>query len=145
MKFVDWLVLNDGVREHVPLDAIDASEEAAVIDRVLIPLTESELGHPHGRSGPYTATGEISGKFALIRLLDEGAPIADVGVCLHSRAAPGLWRRLLSTGIDAEDLRMPEQPPWCAVVCHASELALPAWFDAWTKTLAAALARREGW
>lgn len=144
-QHLHWIVLNDRSSARVAGDDVDPAEEAAVIDRVLIPLTNSELAHVRGRSGAYTATGEVSGKYALVRLLDEDAPIADIGICLHNRAAGGLWRRLLSTGIDADGLDRPPQTPWCAVVCYAPESALPPWFDSWTKTLGMALVRREGW
>lgn len=150
MKYLHWLVLNDGLAERVTEDDVDASEEAAVIDRVLIPLTLSEVGHPMGRQSPYTVIGEVSGKYALLRLLDEQASVADIAVCLHSRAAPGLWRRLWPQGPRDEGMvvgygDMPGAVPWCAVRCHAPEDALPPWFDAWTKTLGVALMRRSGW
>lgn len=150
MKCIHWLVLNDGVAERITEDDVDPAEEAAVIDRVLIPMTECEVGMPRGKNGPYTTVGEISGKYALVRLLDEGAPLADVAVCLHSRAAPGLWRRLWADGPADENVAanyadMPPAAPWCVVRCHAPEEVLPAWFDHWTQALAMAIVRREGW
>lgn len=148
MKHLHWIVLNDGVSERVTEDDVDAVEEAKVIDSVLIPMTDSQPGSVGGRNSPYWTQGEISGKYALIRLNDEQAPVADVGVCLHSRAAKGLWNRLLM--IDGDDIvarhgDMPPQAPWCAIRCYAPEVVLPRWFDSWTKTLGMALVRREGW
>lgn len=145
-----WIVLNDGAAEHVTPDMIDAAEEAAVISNTLIPLTESEVGTPRGRQSTHTVVGEVSGKYALIRMLDEGVTVADVAVCLHSRAAPGLWRRMWPHGPDdtsmaAWHLNMPANAPWCVVRCHAPEAALPHWFDRWTQVVAIALMQREGW
>ncbi len=146
MKYVTWVVLNDGVSERVTADDVDAAEEARVIDQALIPLTLGVPGAVGKRAGPYAVTGEISGKRALVRLWDEGAPLADVGVCLHSRAAPGLWAALRAGGGDAlSDVDMPAAAPWCAVRCYAPEFVLPPWFDVWTKTVGMALVRREGW
>lgn len=145
-RYVTWLVLNDGVCEHVHPDAIDPVEEAAVIDRALIPLTLGERGKAGGRSSPYSVDGVISAKRALIRLYDEHAPLADIGICLHQRAAPGLWSDLHADDDgDLADIGRPAGEPWCAVRCYAPEAALPPWFDAWTKTVAMALVRREGW
>ena len=99
-----------------------------------------------GKHSPYTVVGEVSGKYALLSLLDEGAPIADIGVCLHSRAAHGLFARLVAPAADyLPDVEQPREAPWCAVLCYAPEDALPPWFDAWTKTLAVALVGRRGW
>lgn len=150
MTHLHWLVLNDGVAERVDQSDIDPVEEAAIIDRVLIPLTESEVGWPRGKQGPYTVAGEVSGKYGIFRLLDENAPLADIAVCLHNRAAQGLWRRLWPNGPDdremvAEYADKPANTPWCAVRCWAPEDVLPPWFDSWTKTLAMALVNRTGW
>lgn len=150
MSYLHWLVLNDGTSERVSLDDIDASEESAAISRVLIPLTESEVGWPRGKNSPYTAVGEVSGKYALLRLLDERAPLADIAVCLHSRAASGLWRRLWPNGPNDDSMSVsfadkPQSSPWCAVRCYAPENVLPDWFDSWTKSVGIALLRREGW
>lgn len=138
-RHVNWLLLNDARSERVTESDIDASEEAAVIDRVLIPLTLEKNGLPAGRNSPYAVTGKVTGKHAWIRLMDEGALIADIAVCLHSRSAPALWERI------AADPEMPKEAPWCAVRCYAPAGALPHWFYPWTKTLAMALVRREGW
>ncbi|QOX05574.1 MULTISPECIES: hypothetical protein [Xanthomonas] len=143
--YLVWLVLKDGVCERIVESDIDAAEEAAVIDRVLIPITNSEIGLPRGRDSGYTVVGEVSGKYALLRLLDESAPLADIGVCLHSRAAPGLWARLLAGSDDAASHDRPGSVPWCAIRCYATEHVLPTWFDGWTKTVGMALMRREGW
>lgn len=150
MKHLIWVVLNDGVTERVTEADIDAAEEAAAIDRVLVPLTESEVGWPQGKRSPYTVVGEVTGKYALLRLMDEGAPLADIAVCLHSRAAPGLWRRLWPNGPEDESLAVdygdrPTDAPWCAVRCYAPEHVLPPWFDSWTMTAGMALVRRDGW
>lgn len=148
MKHIHWIVLNDGVSERVTEDAIDPGEEAVLIDRVLIPLTNSEQGKVAGRESPYWVIGEISGKYALLRLMDEEAAVADVGICLHARAAKGLWSRLRmgdTRDLVAESSDRPPQEPWCGVRCYAPEGALPAWFDSWTKTAAMAVLRREGW
>lgn len=147
MKYVTWLVLNDGACERVDEDQIDAVEEAAVIDRALIPITLEVDGRPvGGRDHGYRVTGNIGGKRALLRVWDENAPIADVGVCLHSRAAPGLWADLHAGPADnLSDINMPAEAPWCAVRAYAPESILPTWFDSWTKTVGMALVRREGW
>lgn len=145
-RYLIWLVLNDGVSERVTEADIDAAEEAGVIDRTLIPLTLGERGRVGGRNSPYSVTGTISGKRALLRLWDEDAAVADVGICLHSRAAPGLWAELhAGDGGELTDIARPSAEPWCAVRCYAPEHVLPAWFDAWTKTVGVALVRREGW
>ena len=146
MKFLNWLVLNDGVGERVTEDMIDSMEEAAVIDRCLLPVSRGEPGRAGGRQGPYSVRGEISGKRALLRLYDEDAPLADIAVCLHSRAASGLWAALLPLDPDVLlDVECPRNAPWCAVIYYAPEMALPAWFDSWTKTIGMALLKREGW
>lgn len=149
MKHLHWIVLNDGVAERVMLDDIDPVEEAALIDRVLIPISNSEIGLPRGRDSGYAATGEIASKYAMVTLYDEGAPIAFIAVCLHSRAARGLWARITSPAgpgeIVVSDADRPPHEPWCAVRCAAPEAALPPWFDSWTQTLGVALMRREGW
>lgn len=145
-RYLIWLVLNDGVSERVTDADIDAVEEAAAIDRVLIPLTLGERGRVGSRNSPYSVTGAVAGKRALLRLWDEGASLADVGICLHSRAAPGLWAEL-HAGDDSglTDINRPSDEPWCAVRCYAPEHVLPVWFDNWTKTVGMALVRREGW
>lgn len=148
MKHLHWLVLNDGAADRIIADDIDASEEAAVIDRVLIPITLGEVGKPAGLNSGYIAAGEIGGKSAVVSLFDEGAKIADVTVCLHSRASKTAWTRIVAANRGAlvvDENYPPPQAPWCAVRCFAPESALPAWFDTWTKTLAFALLRREGW
>lgn len=139
-----WLVLNDGVNERVAGTDIDSIEEAAVIARVLVPLTDCEVGRPRGRNSEYTVLGDVSENYAYLRLFDENAPLADIAVCLHSRAARGLWARVTSDGHDLVDINRPD-PPWCAVRCYAPEEILPQWFDIWTKTVGMALVRREGW
>ncbi|CBA14780.1 hypothetical protein [Xanthomonas albilineans] len=145
-RYLIWLVLNDGVSERVSERDIDASEEAGVIDRVLIPLMRGEQGRLGGRNSPYSVTGAVSGKRALARLWDEESPLADIGVCLHSRAAPCLWAELHADDCGGlADINQPADAPWCAVRCYAPEQVLPTWFDSWTKTLAMALVRRDGW
>nr|WP_308006630.1 hypothetical protein [Xanthomonas albilineans] len=145
-RYLVWLVLNDGVSERVSETEIDASEEAAVIDRVLIPLTLNERGRIGGRNSPYSVTGVVASKRALVRLWDEDSALADVGVCIHSRAAPGLWAELHAGDCgELTDINQPADTPWCAVRCYAPEQVLPIWFDSWTKTVGMALVRREGW
>ena len=145
MKYLTWLVLNDGTCERVTEADIDPGAEAGVIDRALIPLSIGAPGSAGGRGSGYTVTGEIGAKRALLRLLDNGAPVADVGVCLHSRAARGLWYALAEAAGDwMAAIPMPSAP-WCAVLCYAPEDALPPWFDDWAKTAGMALLRREGW
>ena len=92
------------------------------------------------------AKGQLSGKRALLRLFDGEAPLADIGICLHSRAAPGLWAEL-HAGDDGSlsDIDRPPAEPWCAIRCYAPEAVLPPWFDSWTQLVAWALVRREGW
>ncbi|RNK86771.1 hypothetical protein [Xanthomonas vasicola] len=144
--YLVWLVLNDGVSERVTAEHVNAAEEACVIDRVLIPLTLGEHGRVGGPDSSYTVTGTLSSKQAMVRLLDEDAPLADIGICLHSRAAPGLWSELHANDMgELSDINMPPCAPWCAVRCYAPEYVLPTWFDAWTKTVGMALLRREGW
>lgn len=146
-RYLIWVVLNDGVSERVDEDHVDAVEEAAVIDRALLPISLGERGRATGgRDTPYTVTGDIGGKRALLRLWDESAPLADIGVCLHSRAAAGLWADLhCEPADDLTDINMPASPPWIGVRCFAPESIFPAWFDSWTKTVGMALLRREGW
>ncbi|MHB1057258.1 MAG: hypothetical protein ACYC0F_05180 [Rhodanobacter sp.] len=144
-SYVKWCVLNDGVSERV--DHADAAEESAVIDRALIPITLGVRGRAAGgRDTPYLVDGQVGSKRAWLRLLDGEVVLADIGVCLHSRAASGLWADLHAGGVDdLAGLGMPSTVPWCAVRCYAPEGVLPAWFDSWTKTVAVALMRREGW
>lgn len=145
MRYMRWLVLNDGVSEWV--EDTDPAEEAAIIDRALIPLTLGVNGRATGgRDTPYVVAGEIGSKRALIRLFDGEAVLADIGVCLHSRAAPALWADLhVDAGDSLSDVPMPAGVPWCAVRSYAPEAVFPGWFDSWTKTLAVALMQRHGW
>lgn len=137
--FIEWVIINTDARQRVPFDDVDASEEAGVIDRCLLPITRGERGRA-GRGSMYSVSGEIGGKRALLRLWEQSAVVADVAVCLHSRAAPGLW-----ADVGGSDDAYPNAAPWVAMRLHAALEALPAWFASWTKTLAVALARREGW
>lgn len=46
MKYLTWLVLNDGTCERVTEADIDPGAEAGVIDRALIPLSIGAPGLP---------------------------------------------------------------------------------------------------
>lgn len=146
-KYIHWLVLNDGVAEKVFHDEIDPAEEAAAISRVLIPIRDGDSGHPYPRTS-YAVTGEISGKYALLQLHDDGALLADVAVCLSSRVAVSVWKKIYAAvrkDVVAGPYDMPDNPPWCAIICHVDEYMLPPWFDAWTRVTALTLLNREGW
>ncbi len=145
-RYLNWLVLNDGVFERVTADFIDPIEEAGIIDRTLIPVASGETGWAMSRRDGYRVTGEIGSKRTTLKLLDEGAVIADIAICLHSRSSERLWSELLSS-IDQDslpDLIIPESP-WCAVLWYAPEVVYPQWFDQWTKTAAFGILRRSGW
>lgn len=142
MKYIHWVVLNDGVTEKVTEDWIDASEEAGVIDRALIPIVSGGNGHIN-RNLPFGVTGEITSKGALLTLDYDGAPIAVIAVCLHSRSAPALWEAA-HRAVDKEPGARPAAP-WCAVAQLAPYEVLPADFDVWSQAVATALLRREGW
>lgn len=142
MKYIRWTVLNDGVTEKVPEDWIDASEEAGVIDRTLIPIVSGGKGRIN-RNLPFGVTGEITSKGALLTLDYEGAPIAVIAVCLHSRSAPALWAA--AHNAIGKELGARPEAPWCAIAQLAPYEVLPADFDAWSQAIAVALLRREGW
>lgn len=145
-RYINWLVLNDGVFERVTEDVIDPIESAGVIDRTLIPIVGGSTGWAMSRRDGYRVTGDIGSKRATLRLLDEGAVVADIAICLHSRSSEGLWSELLSKCDHSmlPDLIIPESP-WCAVLCYAPEIAYPDWFDHWTKNVAFSLLGRKGW
>lgn len=146
MSHLLYTVPQDGLIERVTRLDCDASEQAGIIDRTLIPVLSSGQGWADSRKSGYTVRGEINSKAASFQLFDEGVPIAVLAVSLHSKTSAKLWAWLhdhsphpLLENSDAPP------PAWAALRYDVPEAALPPWLDWWAKHVGYALMTREGW
>lgn len=144
--FLIYTVLNDSTRERVCREDCDASEQAGIIDRTLLPVLQTGQGWANSRKSGYTVRGEIHAKAASFQLFDEGAPIAVLAVSLHSKTSARMWDWIhehapgpLPSNGDAP------QPAWAALRYDVPESVLPDWIDWWAKHVGYALMMREGW
>lgn len=144
MKTLLYVILNDGWRERVDRDEIDAVEQAGVIDRSLLPIVAGEAGY--ARNKEYVVKGEISGKRAILRLQNHGVDVASVYMCLHSRSSKSLYEQVIaeSGGFYETDVAPPPSP-WIILRYDIPEFELPEWIDWWVKNVGWALIQREGW
>lgn len=135
-----YVSVNDCYAELVTIDDVDPVEMAGIIDRALLPMQGAQQGYVLNRTSGYTCGGNITGKFAQIEIFDECAHIATLAVCMHSRAAKGLWGRITAHLIDNDYADQPPPPaPWAAMRYHVPEIVLPDWLDWWCKSAAWAI------
>ena len=137
-----YLSLNDLVAERVTREDCDASEQAGIIDRTLLPVLATGQGWADSRKSGYIVKGEIHSKAASFQLLDEGAPIAVLAVSLHAKTSERMWAWLHEP--DAAPVGAPP-PAWAALRYDVHESMLPDWLDWWAKHVGYALMMREGW
>jgi hypothetical protein len=146
MNYLLYISLNDGMRERVQREDIDASEQAGVIDRTLLPVLKTGQGWANSRKSGYRVTGEISRNAASFALLDEGVQIAVVAVSLHQKTSGKMWTWLHEHARSAlPDSGPAPQPAWAALRYDVPEMALPPWLDLWAKQVGFALMTRDGW
>lgn len=146
MSYLVYVVLNEGLRERVAREDCDASEQAGIIDRCLIPVYSSGHGWAESRKSGYTVTGEIKSNTAKLILQDEGVPIALLGICLKAKASAGLWDWLkANAATPLPDNGPVPQGAWAALRYDAPVAALPPWIHWWAKHVGFALMTREGW
>ena len=126
MDYLNFVVLNDAYTKRITRDDIEIVEYGRAFENVIDPIRRGTVATVK-RSTGYTATGEISGKRAVITIYDEGAQIAAIGICLHSRASKSAWGELHQGG-ELPDL-IPPSVPWVAVRYDVAEIALPPWLD----------------
>lgn len=146
MSHLLYAVLNDGLRERVQREDIDASEQAGVIDRTLLPVLKNGQGWADSRKSSYRVTGEISRNAASFVLLDDDAQIAVLAVSLRQKTSGKMWAWLHEHARSAlPDSGPAPQPAWAALRYDVPEMALPTWLDSWAKQVGFALMTREGW
>ncbi|NHR07455.1 hypothetical protein HA052_19880 [Chromobacterium haemolyticum] len=126
MKHLNFLALNDAYYQEITFDDIEPVELGSAYENLLEPLSSGRTATVRRGTG-YTASGEIGGKRAVFTIRDEGVPIAVIGVCLHSRSSPQLWRELYH-GEALPDL-LPPAAPWVAVRYEVAETVIPPWLD----------------
>ena len=145
-NFLIYAALNDGLRERVTREDCDASEQAGIIDRTLLPVLTTGTGWADSRRSSYTVTGEIKTNAATFQLLDEGVPVAVLAVCLKAKASTAMWQWINAHAVTAlPDNGVAPPPAWAALRYDVPELAQPSWLDWWAKHVAYALLTREGW
>lgn len=146
MNYVQYVVLNDGLRVRVTHDDCDAVEQAGIIDRTLLPVLATGQGWADSRKSGYTVTGQIKSNSASLQLLDAGVPVATLAVCLKAKASAAMWEWIKAHAVTPL-LDTGEAPPpaWAALRYDVPEAALPSWLDWWAKHVAFALLTREGW
>lgn len=146
MKHLLYIVLNDGWRERVTQQDCDATEQAFIIDRTLLPVLATGSGWAGSRKSGYIVTGHITNNSAKFDLADEGGKIATLAVALHSKHSEQTWALLHAHATaPLPDNGPPPPPPWAALRYDVPEAALPPWIDWWAKHVGFALMTREGW
>ena len=142
---INYVRLNDDTRECVPCDETDAAERADIIEHALLPVADGGRGWAFGAQNHYMVMGDIGSKRSVLRLYDDSALVALVGVCLDSRVSSNLWTVMHTHARIPLDLsKRPPPPPWCALRCDGAETALD-WLDRWARNAGIALATRAGW
>lgn len=145
-NFLIYTALNDGLRERVTREDCDASEQAGIIDRTLLPVLATGRGWADSRKSGYTVTGQIKSNSASFVLLDEGVPVAVLAVCLKAKASAAMWDWIKAHAVTPLPNTGEAPPPaWAALRYDVPEAALPPWLDWWAKHVAFALLTRNGW
>lgn len=113
-------------------DDADPAEVAGAFERVIVPLYTGHEARPWRHEPAFTVTGEIGKKRSVVTLREHDAPLAVLGICLHSRASKPLLKTL--TGIpDDQGLSV----PW--LVLRMEQDTMPPWVERWAEVVAWAL------
>lgn len=146
MTHLLYIAMNDQIRERVTQQDCDATEQAGIIDRTLLPVLAAGQGWADSRNSGYTVRGEINRNAASFQLLDEGVPIAVLAVALHAKTSARMWSWLHEHSAHPLPENGTAPPPaWAALRYDIPEAALPPWIDWWAKHVGYALLTREGW
>lgn len=146
MSHLLYIALNDQTRERVMPGDCDASEQAGIIDRTLLPVLQAGQGWADSRKSGYTVRGEIHANAASFQLFDEGVPIAVLAVALNSKNSARMWSWIHEHApVPLPDNGPTPPPAWAALRYDVPEIALPPWVDWWAKHVGYALMMREGW
>ena len=136
-KFVNVFCQNNGQVERVGMDDIEPIEVGKMIESVVLPLRSGDGVVQINKQQPdWTVVCEIQGKQAMFAVCQGGDVVADIAICLHSRAAKGLWSQFSESAPSnigvVNGIKM-ESPPWAAVRWRASP---PVWLERWVTVLA---------
>lgn len=143
-KFVNVICQNDGYVERVAQDDVEPIEIGRMIESVVLPIRSGAGVVQINRKHPeWAAAGEIQGKQAMLAVMCSGEPVADIAICLHSRAAESLWHQFAASApdnLDLVDTLYPESPPWAAVRWRYQP---EDWLERWVIVLAYTLSTEK--